>query len=292
MARATATSSPPAADATAVRERQRAIWDGVAAAWGRWSPCFERGAAVVTRRLLRLGAVTAGARVLDVGSGTGEPALSAARAVGPAGRVVGYDVSPRMLAAARAAAADAANVEFRLGDVATADLAPGSFDVALSRWGLMFAADRVELLRAVAGSLVPGGALAAAVWGAPERVPMVSLGFRVIARRLELAPAPGPGPFTMCDPEVVAAELDAAGFGAIDVHELTVPFELESVAAFVRFSRDVLPPPMRRLLEERCGAVDDPDVWAAVADAARAYEAPGGAVRLPSTCLCIRAVAG
>jgi SAM-dependent methyltransferase len=286
-------TAAPAPDAVAVRERQRATWDAVSHGWRRWGPQFERGAAPVTARLLELGGVRAGSRVLDVGSGTGEPALSAARIAGPGGRVVGVDLSPEMVAAARAAAAGIDHVEFVAGDVETAPLAPASFDVALSRWGLMFAADRVELLRAVARALVPGGVLAAAVWAGPDRVPMISLGFRVISRHLDLdPPPPGPGPFTMSDPDAAAAELAEAGFGAIEVREETVPFRLDSLDAFARFTRDLLPPPMRRVLEERCGSVDDPGVWRAFAQAAREYEAPGGEVRLPSTCLCVRAVAG
>ena len=280
-------------DALAVREQQRFVWDGVAPGWQRWGREFERGAATVTDRLLKLAGTAPGMRVLDVGSGIGQPALSAGRAVAPGGLVVGVDLSPAMIAAARAAADDTANVDFVLGAVETAVLPPRSFDAALSRWGLTFAADRVELLSAVAGLLKPGGVLAAAVWAEPQRVPMISLGFRAIATHLELdPPPPGPGPFTMAHPGAAADELEQAGFGAVEVVEHTVPFRFDSVAEFRRFSRDVLPPGMKRLLRERCGSVDDPGVWAAFEDAARVYEAAGGGVSLPSVCLLIRAAAG
>jgi SAM-dependent methyltransferase len=280
-------------DAIAIREQQRSIWNGVSRGWRRWGGEFERGAATVTERLLELAGVAPGQHVLDVGSGTGQPALPAARAVAPTGLVVGVDLSPAMVAAARAAADGAGNVDFVVGDVETAALPQRYFDVALSRWGLTFAADRVELLRAVAVLLKPGGVLAAAVWAEPQRVPMISLAFRVISSHLELdPPPPGPGPFTMSDPAAAAAELEQAGFGAVEIERRSVPFRLGSVDEFARFSRDVLPPGMRRLLRERCGSVDDPEVWAAFRDAAREYERPGGAVALPSECLCIRAVAG
>ena len=280
-------------DATAIREQQRDLWNGVARGWRRWSPAFERGAATVTERLLELAGAAPGHRVLDVGTGTGEPALSAGRAVGPRGRVVGVDLSPAMVAAARAAATGTENVDFVVGAVETAVLPERSFDVALSRWGLMFAADRIELLRVVAGLLKPGAVLAAAVWTEPPRVPMISLAFRVISGHLELGPPPpGPGPFTMSDPVAAAAELEHAGFDAVEFHEHRVPFRLGSIDEFARFSRDVLPPGMRRVLEQRCGSVDDPDVWAAFRDAAREYETPDGAVSLTSDCLCIRAVTG
>lgn len=185
-----------------------------------------------------------GHRGLAVGSGTGEPALSAARAIAPGGRVVGVDLSPAMVAAAaRAAAAGTGNVEFVVGAVETAALPRRSFDVALSRWGLMFAADRVQLLRAVAGLLKPGAVLAAAVWTEPQRVPVISLAFRVISAHLDLgSPPPGPGPFTMTDPAAVAAELEHAGFDGVELHEHSVPFRLGSIDEFACFSRDVLHP--------------------------------------------------
>ena len=286
-------TAPATTDTLAIREQQRFVWDGVAPGWQRWGREFERGAATVTGRLLELTGAAPGMRVLDVGSGIGQPALSAGRAVSPGGLVVGVDLSPAMLAAARAAANGMANVDFVLGAVETAALPPRSFDAALSRWGLTFAADRIELLSAVAGLLKPGGVLAAAVWAEPQRVPMISLGFRAIATHLELdPPPPGPGPFTMADPAVAAEELEQAGFDAVEIVEHTVPFRFDSVAEFRRFSRDVLPPGMKRLLRERCGSVDDPGVWAAFEDAARGYKAPGGGVSLPSACLLIRAVAG
>ena len=280
-------------DAAAIRDQQRSVWDGVAPGWQRWSREFERGAATVTDRLLELAGAAPGMRVLDVGSGIGQPGLAAGRAVAPDGLVVGVDLSPAMVAAARMAASCVPNVDFMEGAVETAGLPPGWFDAALSRWGVTFAADRVEMLRAVARSLKPGGVLAAAVWAEPQRVPMISLGFRVIATHLELdPPPPGPGPFTMAEPAAAAGELERAGFGAVEVSEVTVPFGFASVDEFARFSRDVLPPGMKRLLEERCGSVDDAGVWAAFRDAAREYQTPGGGVSLASACLCIRAVAG
>jgi SAM-dependent methyltransferase len=283
----------PATDPTAVHEQQRALWDGVCPGWLRWRDDFERGAVTVTARLLALAGVAPGQAVLDVGSGVGEPALSAARAVGPTGRVVGVDLSPAMVAAARAAADGADNLEFVAHDVETVVLPAGSFDVALARWSLMFAPDRVELLRAVARLLRPLGVLAAAVWAPPERVPAVSLAFRVISSRLGLSPPPpGPGPFSMSDAAAVALELRRAGFGDVEVHEHVVGFRFDSAASFAAFSRDVLPSGMRQVLEQRCGSVDDPGVWSAVVAAAREHEAADGTVLLPSTCLCLRAVAG
>ena len=164
---------------------------------------------------------------------------------------------------------------------------------ALGRWSLMFAADRVELLRVVANLLKPCGVLAAAVWDAPDRVPAISLAFRVISRQLALdPPPPGPGPFSMADPEAVEGELCEAGFQCAQIHPLIVPFTFGSVAEFTSFARDVLPPGMRQLLARRCGSVDDPEIWQEFAVAAADYRMADGSVSLPSACLCLRALAG
>lgn len=284
-------------DALAHRDQQRAVWDHVSQGWLRWQPEFEQGASAVTARLLDLAGITAGQSVLDIGSGIGEPALSAARAVGPSGRVLGVDLSPAMVAAARDAAArsasvEAGEIEFLVGDLESAELPPRSFDAALSRWGLMFAADRLELLRVTAGLLRPGGVLAAATWGQPPDVPIISLAFRVISRHLGLPPPPpGPGPFSMSDPRVVRAELEQAGFTEVDITELVAPFRFDSVEDFGGFSRDVLPPGLKQRLDQQCGSVDDAGVWNAFAAAAREFETAQATVSLPSVSLCVRAVA-
>ncbi|MEU4620110.1 class I SAM-dependent methyltransferase [Actinoplanes sp. NPDC023801] len=277
-------------DATAVRAEQRAVWDAVAPGWLRWQPAFERGAAVVTEMLLDLGGVRPGHAVLDLGSGAGEPASGAARRVGPHGRVVGVDLSEQMTVIARRRVPDE-YVTFHTGDLADVELPAGSFDVCLSRWGLMFLPDRRSALARLAGLLRPGGTLAAAVWGPPPEVPMISLAFRVIAAELALpAPPPGgPGPFAVTDPEVLRADVAAGGFRDVSVHDCTVPFRLDSPAQFAAYSRDVLPPRMRQAVRDRCGTLDDPRLWAAVERAAEPYMQDDGTVLLPSRAICVRA---
>src|SRR4051812_11484363 len=154
-------------DVATVKEQQRETWDGVSGGWEDFGELFERGAGAVTARLLELAGLRAGHAVLDVGCGQGEPALAAAEAVGPRGRVLGVDLSPRMVAVARRRARGRPNVTFRVADVEAVDLPARSFDVVLSRWGLMFACDHLTTFRSLGRLLRPRGVLAAAVWGEP-----------------------------------------------------------------------------------------------------------------------------
>ena len=102
-------------DPQQLKNEQRRDWDAAAAGWKKWWPVFERSAQPVSDRLVDLASVGPGARVLDIATGNGEPALTAARRVGAGGRVIATDQSTGMLAIARARAASmgVTNVEFR-----------------------------------------------------------------------------------------------------------------------------------------------------------------------------------
>src|SRR5262249_28672085 len=96
-------------------ERTANAYAAVADGWARWEPEFVAFTGPVTLRLVQRAGLKAGDRVLDVGCGTGEPALAAAAIVAPGGRVLAIDVTPEMLAVAgqRAAAVGVENIEFQ-----------------------------------------------------------------------------------------------------------------------------------------------------------------------------------
>src|SRR5271156_1654354 len=84
-----------------LRQKQRIDWDAAAAGWKQWWGTFERAAQSVSDRLVELAKVRPGDRVVDLATGIGEPAITAARRVGAAGRVVAIDHSTGMLAVGR-----------------------------------------------------------------------------------------------------------------------------------------------------------------------------------------------
>jgi ubiquinone/menaquinone biosynthesis C-methylase UbiE len=76
-------------------------WNSVAPAWQEWWKTIERGTEGVSRRLVELAKIKPGSRVLDIATGMGEPALTAAKLVGKSGHVLATDISPQMLTFAK-----------------------------------------------------------------------------------------------------------------------------------------------------------------------------------------------
>ena len=115
----------------------------------------------VTRRFLNAAGIEKGMKVLDIGSGAGDVALTLAEFVGNDGAVVGVDVNAEILETARSRAetAGVTNVEFIAGDARTLDL-PDDFDAIVGRLVLMYMADPGDALRQLATRLRPGGIVA------------------------------------------------------------------------------------------------------------------------------------
>jgi len=111
--------------------------------------------------LWELGRLAPGERVLDLGSGAGTDSLVAAQMVGGEGRVVGIDMTPEMLAKARAAAAEAgfANVEFVEAEAERLPFAAASFDVVISNGVVDLIPDKDAVYAELHRVLVPGGRL-------------------------------------------------------------------------------------------------------------------------------------
>lgn len=109
----------------------------------------------------KLGRLAPGERVLDLGSGAGTDSLIAAQMVGPEGHVTGIDMTPAMLAKARAAAAEmgAANVEFIEADAERLPFTDESFDVVISNGVIDLIPDKDAVFSELNRVLAPGGRL-------------------------------------------------------------------------------------------------------------------------------------
>jgi SAM-dependent methyltransferase len=250
---------------------------------------WERCAQHVNERLVDLAQIRPGHRVLDVATGLGEPAFTAARRAGSSGSVIATDLSPAMLALAREEAdrRGLRNIEFREMDAEEPDLPARSFDAALCRWTLMFLPHLVVALTRLRGLLVPGGRFAAAVWGRPERVPFLNLPMGIIRRVLKLPPPPvgPPGPFSLADDHVLERSFVQAGFTAVAIERHNVTLEYPSVENFIE-ERQATSANIRILIAE-ASAPDRAAIWQAVAQAVLEYQDGEGVLHVPNETLCV-----
>jgi SAM-dependent methyltransferase len=269
-------------DATEFRARQRTDWDSASTGWKAWHELIDAATHRVSERMIELAGIKTRDRVLDVAAGYGEPSLTAARVVGPEGSVVATDISSGMLAFGRerAAAAGLDNVEFIESEAASLDYPAGTFDAALSRWGLIFEPDGEGTAGRIRGFLKEGGRLAISSWGSPEQVPMLGVPMGTVMERLDVPPPPPgtPGPLSRPTREAITALLEGGGFSDIQVEEVNLEFEWDSAEDFTRFVREIAPP-VSNLLAPHPPEVQE-ETWGAVTEAARAHTSEDGKVRM------------
>jgi enediyne biosynthesis protein CalE5 len=277
-------------DAASLKRDQRAMWDESAAGWNKWWPSFERAAQKVSSHLVELAGVRPGHRVLDIATGNGEPAVTAARVAGAAGHVVAVDQSPGMLAIARERTytLGISNIEFIESDAESLRLPDASFDAAVCRWGLMFMPDLGGAVRLIHRALKPGARIATAVWASGEKVPMITLASEAI-RRIAMLPPPPPNalePTRLADTSILSAALAAAGFYEIAIESMIVPFRFRSPDEFADFRTELgRAGAMMAKLTPQARA----EVRAELIRSAGRFAAAGGVVLLPSETICFSA---
>ncbi len=215
---------------------QRQDWNRVAGGWEKWDRFFDQQMAFLNHRLVADARLRSGMRVLDLGSGTGYPALLSAQTVGLSGSVIGIDLADRMLDAARrkATSLGLSNVTFRTGDVTTLPFEATSFDAITSRFCLMFLPDIPKAAAGIARILKPGGWLAAAVWSTPDKNPSIRLSMEAIKQVVELPPPDptAPGIFRLARPGDLAGLLQQAGLTDVAEQEFLAEWSYASAEEY------------------------------------------------------------
>lgn len=280
---ASPSASRPLPEDIPYKERIRHEWDSVAEAWAsdRWWPLLEASAQACSDRLVELAGIGPGDRVLDVGTGIGEPAVTAARRVGPDGRVLGIDLAPRMIDQGRERIRQLALpcVELEVGDIESLALEPASFDAVLSRWTLMMMEDLGASLADLHRLLAPGGTLATGLWGPPERVPMISA---ALGAALELLQVPAPPPdapqhLWTRGTDTLERLARSAGFTEVRTESIDSVFELSSAETYAEFVYSMAGPV--RVLVDSQPAPQAKALFRAFVEAAREFALPDGTVR-------------
>jgi ubiquinone/menaquinone biosynthesis C-methylase UbiE len=268
------------------RRQMYEIAEAIAPGWERWRARIEGVTTPVREWMLKQLAPRSGDTVLELAAGAGDTGFEAAAIAGERGRLISTDFSPAMVEVARRRGAELGlgNVQYRVMDAELVKLDPDSVDGVLCRFGYMLMADPTAAFAETRRVLRPGGRLALAVWGAPERNPWATIGFGLLIERGHMPPPePGaPGPFAMASAEQTRALLEGAGFTAVRTEEVPVRFTFRDIDDYMTYATDTggpaalvlraLPEDEREALKAQLAAA-----FAAFA-AAVGYELPGVAL--------------
>lgn len=231
------------------KEAQRQSWDSVATGWQEWWKTFEKDAQKLSDHLVELAKISSSSKVLDIATGIGEPAITAAKKIDSrnAGHVLATDIAPQMLSTAKQRAISLGLqdvIEFKEGDAETISLPASTFDAALCRWGLIYLPDLRAGLFNIHRSLVDGGRLAAAVWASPDKVPFLSVVMSTVLKETRKSPPPSgiPGPFSLADQSIIEAALSEIGFKDIAIERMNVIFTYSSPEDYTHFHQAILAP--------------------------------------------------
>jgi ubiquinone/menaquinone biosynthesis C-methylase UbiE len=279
-----------AIDPKQYKETQRNNWDSVAHGWEKWWRIIEIGAERVSRRLIELASIKVGSKVLDISTGIGEPAITAAREVGNTGQVLATDISSEMLSIAKQRAINAGLqhvIAFKQGDTGTMELPNSTFDAALCRFGLMFLPDLDTALLNIYGSLVNGGRFAAAVWASPEKDSLFTSTINTVMKETRTSPPPPgvPGPFSLSDESLLRNYFVNTGFKDVTIERMNVTFDFGPSKEYASFVLETAGPLQEMLSNE--SPERRQKILEAVSESARKFEDNTGIVKFSNDALCI-----
>jgi SAM-dependent methyltransferase len=185
--------------------------------------------APVTQALIDRAVPRAGERIIDVGCGCGGTSMALASRVAPTGFVLGVDISGPMLSRARHLAPKGLPVDFVLADATVYPFDPGSFDLLVSRFGVMFFAEPAVSFSNLRQALRPSGRMAFACWREPRENPWMMAPLQAIYQHVPKLPPQGPedpGPFAFASEERVQRILSEAGFKGVEMEPIGLSFDI------------------------------------------------------------------
>jgi ubiquinone/menaquinone biosynthesis C-methylase UbiE len=210
-----------------MNDDQTALWNGSAGqAWVDTRELLDQLWAPIERLLVESLRCGSDERVLDVGCGTGATTLAAARQLGAGGHAVGLDLSAPMIDVARdRARREGSTATFICADAQSYSFEASSFDVLLSRFGVMFFDDPVRAFNNLRSAARDGAALRFIAWRGPGENPFMTTAERAAAPLLPQIPArqpDAPGQFAFADAQRVRRILEESGWREIEARPIDV----------------------------------------------------------------------
>jgi SAM-dependent methyltransferase len=177
------------------------------------------------------------------------------------------------------------NIEFVESGANALDFPAGTFDAAVSRWGIIFEPDGEGAAARVRGFLKPGSRFAIASWGPPDKVPFLGIPASTTMRRLGIEPPPPgtPGPLSRPTPEAIGGLLEGGGFTDVQVEEIEATFTWDSAEDFTVFVGEIAPP-ISAMINPQPPEVQV-ESWAAITEAIRERASEDGTVTLSNLVL-------
>ncbi len=200
-------------DVEGFKNSERLAWNLCAE---RYDRCLSIPFTPFSQKLLGLAGLEQGQQVLDVATGSGLAALTAADLVGPEGQVTGIDLSETMLELARqrASAEGVTNVAFLQMDAEKLEFLDETFDAVLCALGLMLFPQPDQALAEMHRAVRKGGKVALSVFGRGSRVALRAF-MEPFIPHMPPAPERGPSTFGFGRSEVLQDALDSTGFSEI-----------------------------------------------------------------------------
>jgi SAM-dependent methyltransferase len=208
-------------------DEQEKLWNGVAGrGWVEAQELLDQLFKPFEDLLVEAVSVRSANRVLDVGCGTGSTTIAVARRLGANGRCIGIDISDPMLAAAQARAErEGTPASFIRANAQTHAFEPASFDVIISRFGVMFFDDAVRAFANLRRAARNDAGLTFIAWRSASENPFMTTAERAAAPLLPNLPArrpDAPGQFAFADRSRVYRILEESGWAGIDIRPIDV----------------------------------------------------------------------
>lgn len=270
---------------------QATLWNGVAGrAWVELQESLDQVFKPFEDLLVEAVSLGPGGRVLDVGCGPGGTTLAVARGLGVKGRCIGIDISDAMIAAARSRAKrEGTPATFICANAQEHAFEPASFDIIISRFGVMFFEDSIRAFANLRHAAAENAELRFVAWRSAAENPFMTTAERAAAPLLPNLPArqtDAPGQFAFANGDRVHNILKESGWADIDIRPIDVACTLpekELIPYLTRLG------PVGRILQE----TDDRTRTHVIQRVRAAFDpyVNGAEVRFTAACWIVRAQA-
>jgi len=252
-------------------------WNKMAEKFDLWVPFIES----VGEKMLSIADVQAGSRVLDVASGTGEPAITLAKKMKGEIEITGTDAMEGMVKVAQNKVKNLGlnNIEFTTMPAEKLEFEDNSFDHVICRFGVMLFQDSQQGLNEMCRVLKPGGRFVIAVWNTPETMPIMNWGYLAFKGKIDDEKLPAIEKLTsLGGAGVLDAMLEKAGFSQHQICTEDLEYKFESFQQYWELvdASDVL-----KMQFDALGEDQKPLIQNEMAEFAKDFETTGGQLSVP-----------